>query len=119
MYTQAAAVHQTASLNSAQISVGGGCGGGFARDMLTHARCRWTTSPAKPTAGGIRRGAPDADAECVRRSSSDVVLVMLQVKWGIDLASEHERYLTEEVFRCPAPQTAPTGVWRLNACVCC
>ena len=24
-----------------------------------------------------------------------------QVEWGIDLASEHERYLTEEVFRKP------------------
>jgi asparaginyl-tRNA synthetase len=23
------------------------------------------------------------------------------VKWGIDLQSEHERYLTEEVFQCP------------------
>lgn len=23
------------------------------------------------------------------------------VKWGIDLQSEHERYLTEEVFKCP------------------
>lgn len=26
---------------------------------------------------------------------------MLQVKWGIDLASEHERYLTEQVFKQP------------------
>ena len=24
-----------------------------------------------------------------------------QVKWGVDLQSEHERYLTEEVFRQP------------------
>ena len=23
------------------------------------------------------------------------------VKWGIDLQSEHERYLTEEVYKCP------------------
>ena len=25
----------------------------------------------------------------------------LQVSWGVDLSSEHERYLTEEVFRQP------------------
>lgn len=25
----------------------------------------------------------------------------LQVEWGIDLASEHERYLTEEIFKRP------------------
>ena len=24
-----------------------------------------------------------------------------QVEWGIDLASEHERYLTEEIFKKP------------------
>ena len=24
-----------------------------------------------------------------------------QVSWGVDLASEHERYLTEEVFKQP------------------
>ncbi len=24
-----------------------------------------------------------------------------QVKWGIDLQSEHERYLTEEIYKCP------------------
>lgn len=30
--------------------------------------------------------------------------VLLQVKWGIDLASEHERYLTEEVFRWALPK---------------
>ena len=33
----------------------------------------------------------------------------LQVKWGIDLASEHERYLTEEVFRCLEPQVTLSG----------
>ena len=27
--------------------------------------------------------------------------VALQVSWGIDLASEHERYLAEEVFKKP------------------
>lgn len=26
---------------------------------------------------------------------------VLQVSWGIDLASEHERYLTEEIFKRP------------------
>ena len=25
----------------------------------------------------------------------------IQVSWGVDLASEHERYLTEEVFKQP------------------
>ena len=25
----------------------------------------------------------------------------VQVKWGIDLASEHERYLAEQVFKAP------------------
>ena len=27
--------------------------------------------------------------------------LMLQVKWGIDLSSEHERYLAERVFKSP------------------
>ena len=31
----------------------------------------------------------------------DGVVHLLQVKWGIDLASEHERYLTEQVFKQP------------------
>ena len=26
---------------------------------------------------------------------------MVQVKWGIDLSSEHERYLAERVFKSP------------------
>lgn len=26
---------------------------------------------------------------------------MAQVKWGIDLSSEHERYLAERVFKSP------------------
>jgi tRNA synthetases class II (D, K and N) len=50
-------------------------------------------------------------------------LRVLQVKWGIDLASEHERYLTEEVFRY---QHHNPSVWNLavhgcNRCIvrCC
>ena len=31
----------------------------------------------------------------------DAPLAGAQVKWGVDLQSEHERYLTEEVFRQP------------------
>ena len=31
-----------------------------------------------------------------------VDLTVTQVSWGVDLASEHERYLTEEVFNAPA-----------------
>ena len=27
--------------------------------------------------------------------------MLLQVKWGIDLSSEHERYLAERVFKSP------------------
>ena len=39
---------------------------------------------------------------------------LLQVKWGIDLASEHERYLTEEVFRCPASPLLLGGACNLH-----
>lgn len=28
-------------------------------------------------------------------------MVWVQVKWGIDLSSEHERYLAERVFKSP------------------
>jgi len=41
------------------------------------------------------------------------------VEWGIDLQSEHERYLTEEVFKCPLfvtdyPATIKPFYMRLN-----
>lgn len=30
-----------------------------------------------------------------------LIMLLLQVKWGIDLSSEHERYLAERVFKSP------------------
>ena len=45
--------------------------------------------------------------------------VYLQVEWGIDLASEHERYLTEEIFKRPTivynyPKDIKAFYMRLN-----
>ena len=44
---------------------------------------------------------------------------MLQVSWGIDLASEHERFLTEEIFKKPTivynyPKDIKAFYMRLN-----
>ena len=43
----------------------------------------------------------------------------LQVEWGIDLASEHERYITEEIFKRPTivynyPKDIKAFYMRLN-----
>ncbi len=38
---------------------------------------------------------------CHADNESVIALVDRQVSWGVDLASEHERYLTEEVFQQP------------------
>ena len=43
----------------------------------------------------------------------------MQVEWGIDLASEHERYLTEEIFKRPTivynyPKDIKAFYMRLN-----
>ena len=52
------------------------------------------------------------------RSGADSLL-HAQVEWGIDLASEHERYLTEEIFKKPTivynyPKDIKAFYMRLN-----
>ena len=49
----------------------------------------------------IRFGEPAGDGGSKRAAMLDAPLAGAQVKWGVDLQSEHERYLTEEVFRQP------------------
>ena len=50
---------------------------------------------------------------------TDATLRALQVSWGIDLASEHERFLTEEIFKKPTivynyPKDIKAFYMRLN-----
>lgn len=57
-----------------------------------------------------------AAIEILEKASSDFEY---PVKWGIDLQSEHERYLTEEVFKCPVtvidyPRDIKAFYMRLN-----
>ena len=47
------------------------------------------------------------------------LLLLIQVSWGIDLASEHERYLTEDIFKKPTivynyPKDIKAFYMRLN-----
>ena len=45
----------------------------------------------------------------------------VQVEWGIDMSSEHERYLAERVFKSPVivynyPKDIKVGVLALTKC---
>lgn len=46
----------------------------------------------------------------------------VQVEWGIDMSSEHERYLAERVFKSPVivynyPKDIKVGVFGSQACI--
>ena len=51
--------------------------------------------------GGHAAGEPAGDGDSKCAATLDGSPAGAQVKWGVDLQSEHERYLTEEVFRQP------------------
>ncbi len=53
---------------------------------------QYTAAPCAP------RGRPDCSTSVIEPNNG---ALHIQVSWGVDLASEHERYLTEEVFKQP------------------
>lgn len=60
-----------------------------------------------------------SDLVYTSKASSGQALHAPQVEWGIDLASEHERFLTEEIFKRPTivynyPKDIKAFYMRLN-----
>ncbi len=79
--------------------------------------CAWLNHQALRR-GELVRSPTQLHLEAVQ-CRSDATSYALQVSWGIDLASEHERYLTEEIFKKPTivynyPKDIKAFYMRLN-----